>query len=232
MKPLLEGGKDVWSAPRCQIAVCKRRIGGKVYVLKSNFSPRPAVPTPNSCMPAPHDQDEASVLVRRALDQHESTLIAYTSGILGGDIERARDVVQDAMLRLYLTEPDRVRENLKSWLFTVCRNRAFDILRKEQRLDIGNDDVIAAAADHEPDPAQNAGTQELYENIWRCVDRLRPNQREVVRLKFLHDCSYQEIAGITGLSVGNVGFIMHHAIKKLRELMGRDMAEENFHILS
>lgn len=179
-------------------------------------------------MPAPHVQDEASVLVRRALDQHESTLIAYTSGILGGDTEKARDVVQDALLRLYLTEPDRVRENLKSWLFTVCRNRAFDILRKEQRLDIGNDDVIDAAAHQAPDPAQSAGTQELYENIWRCVDRLRPNQREVVRLKFLHDCSYQEIAGITGLSVGNVGFIMHHAIKKLRELMSRDMAEENF----
>ncbi len=180
-------------------------------------------------MPAPHVQDEASVLVRRELDQHESTLIAYTAGILGGDLDRARDVVQDAMLRLYLTEPDRVRENLKSWLFTVCRNRAFDILRKEQRLDLGNDDVIAAAADHEPDPAQSAGMHELYEQVWHSVDRLRPNQREVVRLKFLHDCSYQEIAGITGLSVGNVGFIMHHAIKKLRELLSRDMAEDHSH---
>ena len=177
-------------------------------------------------MPDPHVQDEAAVLVRRALDQHESTLIAYTASILGGDIERARDVVQDAMLRLYLTEPDRVRENLKSWLFTVCRNRAFDILRKEQRLDLGNEEVIEAATDHEPDPSQSAGMHELYEHIWGCVDRLRPNQREVVRLKFLHDCSYQEIAGITGLSVGNVGFIMHHAIKKLREVMSSDLSEE------
>lgn len=180
----------------------------------------------NSRMPDPHVQDEAAVLVRRALDQHESTLIAYTASILGGDIERARDVVQDAMLRLYLSEPDRVRDNLKSWLFTVCRNRAFDILRKEQRLDLGNDEVIDAATDHEPDPSQSAGMHELYEHIWTCVDRLRPNQREVVRLKFQHDCSYQEIAGITGLSVGNVGFIMHHAIKKLRELMSTDISEE------
>lgn len=177
-------------------------------------------------MPAPNAQDEASVLVRRALDQHESTLIAYTAGILGGDIEKARDVVQDAMLRLYLTDPERVRENLKSWLFTVCRNRAYDILRKEHRLDLGNQEVIDAAPDHEPDPSQSAGLHELYEQVWDCVDRLRPNQREVVRLKFLHDCSYQEIAGITGLSVGNVGFIMHHAIKKLRELLSRDMVEQ------
>lgn len=172
------------------------------------------------------------MLVRRALDQHESTLIAYTAGILGGDTERARDVVQDAMLRLYLTDPERVRDNLKSWLFTVCRNRAFDILRKDHRLDLGNDDVIDAATDHDPDPAQSAGMQELYQQVWRCVDRLRPNQREVVRLKFLHDCSYQEIAGITGLSVGNVGFIMHHAIKKLRELLSREAAEEQFHTQS
>lgn len=172
------------------------------------------------------------MLVRRALDQHESTLIAYTAGILGGDTERARDVVQDAMLRLYLTDPERVRDNLKSWLFTVCRNRAFDILRKDHRLDLGNDDVIEAARDHDPDPAQSAGMHELYQQVWRCVDRLRPNQREVVRLKFLHDCSYQEIAGITGLSVGNVGFIMHHAIKKLRELLSRDAAEEPFHTRS
>ena len=51
-------------------------------------------------MSASHVQDEASVLVRRALDQHESTLIAYTAGILGGDTEKARDVVQDALLKV------------------------------------------------------------------------------------------------------------------------------------
>ena len=208
--------------PNCGFQVEKCRQ----LPVRPNFFLCLPVPTPNSRMPAPHVQDEAAVLVRRALDQHESALIAYTSGILGGDTERARDVVQDALLRLYLTEPERVRENLKSWLFTVCRNRAFDILRKEQRLDIGNEEVIEAATDHEPDPSQSAGMHELYEHIWNCVDRLRPNQREVVRLKFLHDCSYQEIAGITGLSVGNVGFIMHHAIKKLRELMSTDISEE------
>ncbi len=171
-----------------------------------------------------HDQDEASVLVRRALDQYETSLIAYAAGILGGDIERGRDVVQDALLRLYLTEPARIRDNLKSWLYTVCRNRALDILRKDHRLDLGNDEVIDAAHDHEPDPRQSAVNRELYDHIWRCVDLLRPNQREVVRLKFLHDCSYQEIADITGLTMGNVGFIMHHAIKKLRELLTPEAA--------
>ncbi|MBV6501918.1 MAG: ECF RNA polymerase sigma factor SigL [Prosthecobacter sp.] len=174
--------------------------------------------------PAQSQPEEATLLVRRALDQHESNLIAYTAGILNGDVERAREVVQDALLKLYLTDPQRVRDSLKAWLFTVCRNRALDVLRKEQRLDVGNEDALGNAVSFDPDPSENAVSHELYERIWDLVEKLRPNQREVIRLKFMHDCSYQQIADITGLSVGNVGFIMHMAIKKLREHLNRELA--------
>jgi RNA polymerase sigma-70 factor (ECF subfamily) len=174
-------------------------------------------------MPAPPPQDEASLLVRRALDQYESTLIAYTAGILSGDVERARDVVQDSLLKLYLTDPAKVRDSLKAWLFTVCRNRALDVLRKDHRMDWGNEDALDAAPAFDLDPSESADASELHARIWELVEKLRPNQREVIRLKFMHDCSYQEIADITGLSVGNVGFIMHMAIKKLRELLNREL---------
>jgi RNA polymerase sigma factor (sigma-70 family) len=146
----------------------------------------------------PH-QDEASLLVRRALDQYESNLIAYTAGILNGDYERARDVVQDSLLKLYLTDPEKVRDNLKAWLFTVCRNRALDILRKDHRLDIGNEDALTGAVSYDPDPSENAGSQELHARIWELVDKLRPNQREVIRLKFMHDCSYQQASPLVML---------------------------------
>ncbi len=168
--------------------------------------------------------DEASLLVRRALDQYESNLIAYTAGVLNGDFERARDVVQDSLLKLYLTDPDKVRDNLKAWLFTVCRNRALDILRKDHRLDLGNEDALESAVSFDPDPSENADAHELHSRIWELVEKLRPNQREVIRLKFMHDCSYQQIADVTGLTVGNVGFIMHVAIKKMRELLNRELA--------
>ena len=171
--------------------------------------------------------EEATLLVRRALDQHERSLIAYTTGVLNGDVERAREVVQDAMLKLYLTDPAKVRDSLKAWLFTVCRNRALDVLRKDNRLDLGNEDALNTAVSYDPDPSENAISHELYEHIWDLVEKLRPNQQEVIRLKFTHDCSYQQIADITGLSVGNVGFIMHMAIKKLRVLLNRELATKS-----
>jgi RNA polymerase sigma-70 factor (ECF subfamily) len=51
------------------------------------------------------------------------------------------------------------------------------------------------------------------------VDSLPAKQREVVRLKFQHGFSYKEISRISGHSVSNVGFILHMAIKRIREEM-------------
>ena len=61
--------------------------------------------------------------VERALAEFESPLIGYAVTILH-DLERARDVVQDTFIRLCQQEPNKIRESLKTWLFTVCRNRA------------------------------------------------------------------------------------------------------------
>ena len=176
-------------------------------------------------MSGQHENSEASVLVKQALDLYESSLIAYAASILNGDIDRARDVVQDTFLKLWLAEPDKVRENVKAWLYTVCRNRAFDVLRKEQRLDLGNDEAIANLGDWRPDPSQSSDTHELCDRVWHFVEQLSPNQREVLRLKYIHDCSYKDIAAATGLSIGNVGFLMHVAIKKLRELLNQELSE-------
>lgn len=173
---------------------------------------------PFSSPPSPHH----SRLVALALEQHEAGLLAYVSSVLRGDLERAREVVQDAMLKLCLCEPSKVEGHLKSWLYAVCRNRALDILRKDQRLELGNELVLDSAHCPQPDPAQAVSRQEWHGELWRWVEELRPNQREVIKLKFLHDCSYRQIAEITGLTVGNVGFIMHHAMAALRERLQRE----------
>ncbi|MCB1225132.1 MAG: sigma-70 family RNA polymerase sigma factor [Verrucomicrobiales bacterium] len=162
-------------------------------------------------------------LVRQALQDYESILIGYTANLLGGDVERARDVVQDAFLKLCQADPDRVRHGLRSWLFTVCRNRAFDVLRKDQRLDFADWQDLDRQDESSLHPADQADSTHLSELAWALVEQLSPNQQEVIRLKFQHDLPYQEIAEITGLSVGNVGFLLHTALKKLRQRLQRQL---------
>jgi DNA-directed RNA polymerase specialized sigma24 family protein len=74
--------------------------------------------------------------VRSALERFEGPLTRYAASITG-DIERARDVVQDTFVRLCDEEPGRLNGCLAQWLFTVCRNRALDVQRKEQRMIAG-----------------------------------------------------------------------------------------------
>jgi RNA polymerase sigma factor (sigma-70 family) len=179
-----------------------------------------------SLMP-PDQQDtlNPTVLVRRAMEQFESSLIAYAASILSGDESRARDVVQDTLLKLYLADPLRVSENLKAWLYAVCRNRAFDILRKENRMVLADDDQMDWLDSLQTEETEDASRAEMLEHIWATSEQLPDNQRECIRLKFQHGLSYKEISAVTGLSVTNVGFIIHSGIKRLRKLMNKTITE-------
>ena len=171
-----------------------------------------------------HESPTPTTLVRQALDLYESSLIAYATSLFNGDEDRARDVVQDTLLKLYLADPLRVSENLRAWLYAVCRNRAFDVLRKENRLVLADDDTLEwlNESDHEqPDDDHGA----LLEHVWSVMVQLPPKQREVIRLKFQHDLSYKDISSVTGNSVTNVGFLLHTAIKRLRKLLQHLVAE-------
>ena len=65
--------------------------------------------------------------------------------------------------------------------------------------------------------------KDLSNHVDQLLDNLTANQREVVRLKFQGGLSYQEISRITELSVSNVGYLIHTAIKRLREQLNLEI---------
>src|SRR5688572_5198639 len=156
--------------------------------------------------------------VRAALREHEGVLIRYASQITG-DVDRARDVVQDTFLKLCSESPARLDGHLREWLFTVCRNRARDVVRKEQRMKPLEEARLETTASQESSPADQAETNESSRQVEQLVAALPENQREVVRLKFQSGLSYKEISHVTDLSVSNVGFLIHTAMKTLRTQM-------------
>jgi DNA-directed RNA polymerase specialized sigma24 family protein len=102
-----------------------------------------------------------------------------------------------------LPTSDLRNPRLESWLFTVARNGALDHQRKFSRIipmPLPEDRPCG-----EPGPAATLERQESATSLFRLLDALSPNQREVIRLKFQNDLSYREIAEITQLSVTNVG---------------------------
>ncbi|HKB90125.1 MAG TPA: sigma-70 family RNA polymerase sigma factor [Opitutaceae bacterium] len=158
---------------------------------------------------------ENAVFVRSAVERFQAPLLRYAVR-LTSDPDRAKDIVQDTFVKLFGQPPATVNGHLAEWLFTVCRNRAFDVSRKEGRMKRLAEGQAERVITTEPRPGANLERAELGSILLSLIGQLPTNQQEVVRLKFQNGFSYQEISRITALSVSNVGFLLHTAIKNLR----------------
>jgi RNA polymerase sigma factor (sigma-70 family) len=154
--------------------------------------------------------------IASALSLYEGPLLRYASRLVG-DIDRARDVVQDTFLRLCREDPVRLDGHLAQWLFTVCRNRALDIRRKEGHVEPLDERALEARPSNAPSPARLLERREDLDVVLRTLDTLPASQQEVLRLKFQGGLSYREIAEVTGLTVNHVGVLLHNGIKSIRE---------------
>lgn len=148
-----------------------------------------------------------------ALERHERPLVSYVRRLVG-DVEAARDAVQEAFLRLCRADPPPKGAHTRAWLFRVCRNLAIDHLRKEGRMSPLETPIADVPARAAPD-VQVARADEA-ERLRAWVGELSPPQQEVVRLRFQDALSYREIAVVTGTSVSHVGVLLHRALAALR----------------
>ncbi|MCE7937925.1 sigma-70 family RNA polymerase sigma factor [bacterium] len=153
--------------------------------------------------------------IERALAEFEGPLLRHALRITH-DPELARDVVQDAFLRLCRADPAEMGDHVGQWLFAVCRNRALDVSRKEQRVSTLSTAGPPAAAGAEPGPEIVAERRERERRTAAAVASLPDELQEVIRLKFQDGLSYKEIGAATGKTVSRVGVQIHAAMQKLR----------------
>jgi RNA polymerase sigma factor (sigma-70 family) len=157
--------------------------------------------------------------IRSAVAQFERRLTLYATHLLG-DVDRARDVVQETFLKLCAQDQNQLQQiepHLAEWLFTVCRNAAMDVRRKDKHMSYLSDTRFDRSEGETPDPADTVEQRDDASKVFRMLEFLSENQQEVIRLKFQHGLSYQQISNVTGLSVTNVGYLIHTGLKLIRE---------------
>ncbi len=159
-----------------------------------------------------------SNVVTLAVERYEGPLVRYATSILG-DIERARDVVQDTFLKLCKEEPGSVEPHLAPWLFTVCRNRAFDVRRKDSSMRPLTDIDLQVRAASGPRPVSTLEQQETVVEVLDAIAKLPEKEREAITLKFHCDLTYREISEVTDVSINYVGVLIHNGVKRIRRQM-------------
>ena len=167
------------------------------------------MPAEQTLMSEPHD------LFLETLQRYERPLIRYAHGYTG-DLEDARDIVQDVFLKLSQHLATLDHERLAPWLFTVCRNRALDYHRKHQRLVVMETETLDLETSADPAPNDAMEQRETATALRELIETLPVRQREAVRLKFIAGLDYQQISAAMQTSIGNVGYLIHHGVAALK----------------
>jgi RNA polymerase sigma-70 factor (ECF subfamily) len=160
----------------------------------------------------------------------EAPLLAYATR-LTRNAETAQDCVQEAFLRLHPRLTTGEVRDPSPWLYRTVHNLAVTGLRESNKIvsfDASNSgtekdssprtETDLAFADPGPLPdaeVERLETAGLARLVFDRLRRIDPRAGEIVRLKFYEELSYKEIAERTGLNVGHVGYILHHALKSL-----------------
>lgn len=148
----------------------------------------------------------------------ESPLLSYALRLLG-DRALAEDTVQEAFMRLHV-QFDDVREP-RRWLYRTVHNLALNHQRAAAKIvpltsKTGEEtDPVQDTADPQPLPDEQIARWEGIGLVRLSLAALDERSRELVRLKFNEDLTYKEISAKTGLTVGNVGYLLHHALKSI-----------------
>ena len=111
-----------------------------------------------------------------------------------------------------------------NWILRIAHNTAIDYLRQPRPVLSSLDEQVEqggvrAADSTSPTPFAEAERKELAGALDQAIDRLRPEYREVVVLRYQEDLSYEEIAEMTDLPVGTVKSHLHRARAELAEMM-------------
>ena len=153
----------------------------------------------------------------RIVSEQEGALLRYAARILR-DYDAAQDVVQDTFIKLYKSWTGKMESSpaLSSWLYRVAHNRAVDYLRKDsRRRQLHQRQAKERPTFVPPNRGKAFQLSEAAERAAAALEILSLRERQLVILKVYEEKSYKEISEITDLSVGNVGYILHHAMKKL-----------------
>jgi RNA polymerase sigma-70 factor (ECF subfamily) len=146
------------------------------------------------------------------VERYHGRLLFFLAKMLG-DAHRAEDALQEVWLDAWRGLARLVDAGaFRAWIYRVARDRANRQLRR-RRLPTSDLETCQSASD----AAEEEFSADELVLVREAVDRLPPEQREAVLLRYMEGMSYDEIAGVAGCQIGTVRSRLHYAKQTLKE---------------
>jgi len=133
----------------------------------------------------------------------------------------ADEVVQEVLLVLYEKLKNfQFKSSLYTWIYRITATRSINFLRKKNLRQIFSfEEQEARAIKSHEDIIKDFETKERLEKLEKVLLKIPAKQREVFIMRSFEELSYEEIAEVTGKSIGGLKANYFHAMKKIMELM-------------
>lgn len=166
---------------------------------------------------ARHDEQALGALYDATLGKVYAVALRITS-----KPESAEEVVGDVYLQVWrdAAKFDVTRGKALTWLLTICRSRALDLLRRRDPAQLHEDpESLWLDMPHADDPQDLLLTIERQSKVHAALQTITPVQRQMVALAFFKGLSHQEIADHSGLPLGTVKTHLRKALEALHDTL-------------
>jgi RNA polymerase sigma-70 factor (ECF subfamily) len=196
-----------------------------------NFLPRPCSIPCEAHVPTTTQQLYEQTLVirsqigdemafRELLELYGPHLLLFTRKMMLTSPDLAEDLTQEIWVAIFkglprLLDPAKFRP----WAFRIARDR---IYREYRRRKIPTESLEASQLESFPDAVESDVAVDA-EHLQRGLDALSPNHREVLMLCFFEEMSYEEIARVTGATLGTIRSRIHYAKRALKNVLERNI---------
>ena len=163
---------------------------------------------------------ESKPLFEAAFRAHNDSLIRYLRFRVGSDAE-ARDIAQDAYLRLMRYREDQDSVSLKALVFRIATNLV-SMRARAVRVRPDHEPLEAAleVPANDPTPERQLLNEQELARLTEVIQRLPPKCQQAFVLSRFHNMSYQEIADRLGISIKMVEKHVAHALSICRREVG------------
>lgn len=136
---------------------------------------------------------------------------------LMGNAQDAEDMVQEAYLKLWNKRDELADvQHTEAYCITLVKNLCYDALRRIHPDEDGRTpEELPLATD--TNTAREVEQRDEANQVRRLIGRLPEQQKRVILLRDVNDCSFEEIEQATGLSAVNIRVLLSRARKKIRE---------------
>jgi RNA polymerase sigma-70 factor, ECF subfamily len=163
----------------------------------------------------------------RKLVETESSFVFSVAFRILGNNDDAEDTVQETMITLWRKIKEiKSADSFRPWLYRIIVNKCYDRLRKKKREpDSTADDKTWALISNKmyENPGTELENEELAIIINLLTDKLSAKQKAVFVLSEIEELSNDEISMVTGMTKLNIKANLHHARKRLNEMIQKHL---------